>query len=552
MNQRQYIELVNEAKEHSYRYYVLSQPTISDAEFDAIVDRISEAETEHPEWTLADSPTQCVGSDVEATTGKRLVRHRTRMLSCQKAQTTEAVTKWMNTTEKKLKGKRIQYALEWKMDGVSCSLVYQDGTLISAASRGNKGLMGQDWLQHARCIPSVPKTIAMKGRVEVRGEIVCPKSALAGLGYKDCRTAAASLMNQAWPSDDCADLVFIAWQMDADCGIGTESVSMIMANELGFIGEVRTCSGSEVVGLLEQFDDEREALAYPTDGVVVKIDDKALAASLGYTDHHPKGSIAFKFCAQKAVTRCLRVEISVGETGRRTPVAYLEPVVIMGRTVTSASLGSERKQQELGVVAGCMVEVGLSNDVTPKIYRVVGAEQNDAVYNEPEKSVAADAESENDISIIICNATTEATVDLNSDTEVCEPECSENVPLEDTDTEALGNDSVADVNLKPLALENLTEAEAGAQREAREDEIPASRLRPSRPTREDIQQQRRMTWAERQEREAQEAEDEERRQQRRKVLAAVGATIATLVLVNYFGLIGPALFGLVAGGLIKG
>ena len=148
-------------------------------------------------------------------------------------------------------------------------------------------------------------------------------------------------------------------------------------------------------------------------------------------------------------------------------------------------------------------------------------------YNEPEKSVAADIE-------------------------VIGPECSENVPLEDTDTEALGNDSVADVNLKSLALENLTEAEAGAQREAREDEIPASRLRPSRPTREDIQQQRRMTWAERQEREAQEAEDEERRQQRRKVLAAVGATIATLVLVNYFGLIGPALFGLVAGGLIKG
>lgn len=158
-------------------------------------------------------------------------------------------------------------------------------------------------------------------------------------------------------------------------------------------------------------------------------------------------------------------------------------------------------------------------------------------YNEPEKSVAE---------------TTEATVDLNSDTEVCEPECSENVPLEDTDTEALGNDSVADVNLKSLALENLREADARAQREAREDEIPASRLRPSRPTREDIQQQRRMTWAERQEREAQEAEDEERRQQRRKVLAAVGATIATLVLVNYFGLIGPALFGLVAGGLIKG
>jgi len=157
---------------------------------------------------------------------------------------------------------------------------------------------------------------------------------------------------------------------------------------------------------------------------------------------------------------------------------------------------------------------------------------------------------ENDIKDYICN-TTEQAADIEA-IETIEAECSENVPLEDTDTEALGNDSVADVNLQSLTLENLTEADAGAQREAREDEIPASRLRPSRPTREDIQQQRRMTWAERQEREAQEAEDEERRQQRRKVLAAVGATIATLVLVNYFGLIGPALFGLVAGGLIKG
>ena len=236
MTQKEYINLVNEAKQWSYEYYVLSAPTISDAEFDALVNCIEQAEQEHPEWTLADSPTQCVGSDVEATTGKRLVRHRTRMLSCQKAQTTEAVTKWMNTTVKKLKGKRIQYALEWKLDGVSCSLVYQNGRLVSAASRGNKGVMGQDWLAHVKRIPSVPQSIAATDRVEVRGEIVCPKSELARLGYKDCRTAAASLMNQVWPSDDCKRLVFVAWQMDCDGGIGTESVSMVKANELGCPG----------------------------------------------------------------------------------------------------------------------------------------------------------------------------------------------------------------------------------------------------------------------------------------------------------------------------
>ena len=125
MELKEYINLVNEAKQRSYEYYVLSAPTVSDAEFDALVDRIEQAEQEHPEWTLADSPTQCVGSDVEATTGKRLVRHRTRMLSCQKAQTTEAVTKWMNTTEKKLKEQNLQYALEWKLDGRSKQSCYR-------------------------------------------------------------------------------------------------------------------------------------------------------------------------------------------------------------------------------------------------------------------------------------------------------------------------------------------------------------------------------------------------------------------------------------------
>jgi len=124
-------------------------------------------------------------------------------------------------------------------------------------------------------------------------------------------------------------------------------------------------------------------LPYPTDGVVIKIDGKATAASLGCTEHHPNGNIAYKFSAQKATTRVLRIEISVGKTGRRTPVAYLEPVMIMGRKVRKASLGSENKMAELGVTEGCLVEVGLSNDVTPKIYRVV--EDNEKLKMKNEK-----------------------------------------------------------------------------------------------------------------------------------------------------------------------
>ena len=372
MTQQEYTALVDRAKQLSYEYYVLAQPTVSDAQFDALVSEIEQAESEHPEWTLADSPTQQVGSDLQDN-GRRLVRHRTRMLSCQKAQTQEAVTKWLTQTEKKLKkANSLHYVLEWKLDGISCSLVYQDGRLISAATRGDKDC-GQDLLAHVMRMPSVPQHINMTGRVEVRGEVVCPKAELATLGYKDCRTAAAALTNQAVPTQDVERLIFLAWQMDSDeQPFGTETAGMVVAGEQGFkTSGYQGCWGNDVLARLDDFAAKREALEWPTDGVVIKIDCKPLAASLGYTEHHPKSNIAYKFGAQKTVTRVLRIEVSVGATGKRTPVAYLEPVMIMGREVKQASLYSERKMTELGVTEDCTVEVGLSNDVTPKIYRVI-------------------------------------------------------------------------------------------------------------------------------------------------------------------------------------
>ena len=369
MNYKEYVALVDRAKQLSYEYYVLAAPTASDAQFDALVSEIEQAESEHPEWTLPDSPTQQVGSDLQDN-GRRLVRHRTRMLSCQKAQTQEVVTKWLAQTEKKLHGAQV-YALEWKYDGISCSLVYQGGQLISAATRGDKD-MGQDLLAHVMRMSSVPQHINMAGRVEVRGEVVCPKAELAALGYKDCRTAAAALTNQVVPTGEVERLVFIAWQMDSDeQQFGTESVSIVSAQQQGFLCDVKTCDGADVCKALDEYSELRESLPYPTDGVVIKIDNKVVAASMGCTKHHPKGNIAYKFSAQKAVTRVLRIEVSVGATGKRTPVAYLEPVMIMGREVKQASLYSENKMTELGVTEGCLVEVGLSNDVTPKVYRVV-------------------------------------------------------------------------------------------------------------------------------------------------------------------------------------
>ena len=452
MAQQEYTALVDRAKQLSYEYYVLAQPTVSDAQFDALVSEIEQTESEHPEWTLADSPTQQVGSDLQDN-GRRLVRHRTRMLSCQKAQTQEAVMKWLTQTEKKLKKVNdLHYVLEWKLDGISCSLVYQDGRLISAATRGDKD-MGQDLLAHVMRIPSVPQHINMTGRVEVRGEIVCPKAELAALGYKDCRTAAAALTNQVVPSREVERLVFLAWQMDSDeQPFGTETAGMVVAGEQGFkTSGYQGCWSGDVLARLDDFAAKREALEWPTDGVVIKIDCRPLAASLGCTEHHPKGNIAYKFGAQKTVTRVLRIEISVGATGKRTPVAYLEPVMIMGREVKQASLYSERKMTELGVTEGCTVEVGLSNDVTPKIYRVI--ETTDEETTDCTDGTDNHAEPE------IIEANTDGT-DC-TDNEVCVPTTVEPIMADSPQLETSGYSNSAE--LEQLREENQRLQEQIAQ-----------------------------------------------------------------------------------------
>lgn len=375
MTQKEYIEKVNAAKQHSYNYYVLSAPTISDAEFDRIVDAIEQTEREHPEWMLPDSPTQQVGSDLGGN-GRRTISHRTPMLSCQKAQDTDKVTAWLQRLTKKL-GHTPEVMLSWKADGISCSLVYQDGQLIEASTRGD-GPTGQDLMAHVRLMQTVPQHISGPGRIEVRGEIVCPKANLHGLRdrngkqYADCRSAASSLCNQDTPGSDVARLEFWAWEVISD----GQRYQDLMPGVLGYLGFEKHCyretdDGSHIEQMLLRCGELRGQCPIPVDGIVIRIDDNELFYKQGFTDHHPKGSIAYKFPPQTTLTTVRRIEITVGATGRRTPVAYFDPVTILGRTVEKASLGSEGTMRKLGVTEGARIEVGLSNDVTPKVYRVV-------------------------------------------------------------------------------------------------------------------------------------------------------------------------------------
>ncbi len=392
MTQQDYLWKVDRAKRLSFEYYVLNRPSVSDEVFDGLVAQIEQAEQEHPEWTVADSPTQQVGSDLNGN-GRRTIRHRTPMLSCQKAQTDnkstnrEKLEKWLKATEKAIGHKDFNYCLEWKFDGISCSLVYLNGDLISAATRGDH-FKGQDITEHVMQMTSVPHVLkrgtTYHDRVEVRGEVVCFKSTLPVLSdqdgkmYKDCRSAAAGLTNQAIVDSQCACLKFIPWELDAplfSCN-NSHSESLKLADfhnfTYGFNAQVVPAADhKQLFDMIEKMEACRDNQPFPVDGIVIKVDDKQLSASLGATEHHPKGSIAYKFAAAKTVSRVTRIEVTVGKTGRRTPVVHFEPVMILGREVKKASLGSERMLEEMGVKRGDMVEVGLANDVRPTIYRVI-------------------------------------------------------------------------------------------------------------------------------------------------------------------------------------
>ena len=387
----EYIGLVNKAKKANYEYYVMSNSPLLDADFDLLVDTIASIEDEHPDWTLPDSPTQKVGSDL-SDNGRRRIAHRTPMLSCQKAQTVEAVDKWLVKIRPNIRRDLGRFLLMWKYDGISCSLVYQDGKLIEASTRGEDGLIGQDILDHVRMMQNVPqqleatndfmrKSNALKGRVEVRGEVVCKKANLKLMRnqYKDCRSAASSLCNMMEPDPDCELLQFCVWDVIADrWNYGPEAnIGLDMAKASGFKDVYYVTNdledGYHFGDILQRYFDaeKRETLEFPTDGVVIRVNHRGDFKDLGATAHHPKGSIAYKFAAAKTVSRVTRIEVTVGKTGRRTPVVHFEPVMILGREVKKASLGSERMLEEMGVKRGDMVEVGLANDVRPTIYRVI-------------------------------------------------------------------------------------------------------------------------------------------------------------------------------------
>lgn len=381
-------ELRRLIEHHNYRYYVLDQPEIPDAEFDRLFRELQQLENEHPELVTEDSPTQRVGG--QPIDKFREVKHAVPMLSLDNAFSEEEMAEFDRRVRERLDVETVEYAGETKLDGVSISLLYEQGRLVRGATRGD-GTTGEDVTHNVRTVDSVPLRLRGKGfpgSLEVRGEVFMPKDGFAELNRKleasgaktfvNPRNAAAGSLRQLDPrlaaERPLAFFGFGVGQVKGGSLPDRHSEVLSMLQEWG----IRIPPGIRVVKGLEgcrAFYDtlaaERPELPFEIDGVVFKVDRKDYQQELGFVSRAPRWAIAWKFPAEEAVTVLRDVEFQVGRTGALTPVARLEPVFVGGVTVSNATLHNMDEIERKDVRPGDTVIVRRAGDVIPEVVRAV-------------------------------------------------------------------------------------------------------------------------------------------------------------------------------------
>jgi len=383
---RQEIERLREQiRRHEYLYYVLDQPEITDAEFDALMNRLKQLEAEHPELITPDSPTQRVGGKPRE--GFVKVRHSSPMLSLDNALSEEEFRDFDRRVRQILGRPPSAYVAELKLDGLSMAVHYRHGALTQAVTRGD-GIEGEDVTENARTIRSLPlKVSSPLPAFEVRGEVVMNRRAFEQLNlerdrqglprFANPRNAAAGSIRVLEPWITAARrLDYWAYFLLVDGQPYYEShwESLEALVRLGFkVNPNRQLCRDveEVVRFWRQWSDQRQQLPYDIDGIVVKVDSVAEQRLLGWTARAPRWAIAFKYAARQAQTVVEDIEVQVGRTGALTPVAHLRPVEVGGVTVSRATLHNEDEIERLGLQIGDTVLIERSGDVIPKVVRVV-------------------------------------------------------------------------------------------------------------------------------------------------------------------------------------
>lgn len=378
--------------QYSYEYHVLDSPTVSDAVYDSLFTELKQLESNHPDQITADSPTQRVGNILKGGFGK--VEHRTRMLSLNDVFDRSDVEAWVARMDKLLPGSTHEFFADIKMDGLACSLVYENGLLVRSVTRGDS-FIGEDVTTNVRTIKNVPLrlrqsaefSLFLQGRTEVRGEIVILKKDFEALNerqrvqgapeFANPRNLAAGTIRQLDPSLVASrPLTFIAYDIlrENQDDVPTNSYAYSALSGLGVRRNKEATVFDSLPGVMQfvdEWDTRRHDLPFNTDGLVIKVNDRAQFVKLGVVGKQPRAAVAYKYAAEEATTIVKDIVVSIGRTGAATPVAVFDPVQVAGSTVQHASLHNADEIARLDIRRGDTVIIFKAGDIIPQVQSVL-------------------------------------------------------------------------------------------------------------------------------------------------------------------------------------
>ena len=380
--QEEISKLVSLLNKYSYDYYVEDNPQISDTEYDTLYKQLEKLEENHPEYILENSPTQRVGDKVLDEFEK--ITHKVPMLSLSNTFSTEDLRDFDARISKLVPGQNVEYICELKIDGLAISIKYENGKLISAATRGD-GSVGEDVTENIKTIFSIPKVLKDNRSFEVRGEVYLPRKSFELLNteretnnevlFANPRNAAAGSLRQLDSKITAKRrLSAFIYSIVGDDSIVSQENALNTAKEynLPVNPNFKLCKNiDEVIDYINYWTEHKKNLPYDIDGIVIKVNSYSTQEEVGYTQKSPRWATAYKFPEEELATKLLDVELSVGRTGIITPVAILDPIVISGSTVSKASLHNKDIIDELDIHIGDMVVVKKAGEIIPKVVRVI-------------------------------------------------------------------------------------------------------------------------------------------------------------------------------------